>query len=129
MRDNLEFRVYDKDGENLLFSNHSLPQNSRLYYEAHVTVPPLSAEQQQAVDSLCASMDWRRSTFELHKEGMVPNAFVSARDASRTSIISRVAAMCAALRNMGLPLLRWKIEDTLLDSNRGDFLVVGDEEF
>lgn len=129
MSGQLEFRAYDKEGLNLLVSNHSAPQESRLYYEAHVTVPPLSAEQQAEVDQLCAAADWRRSTFELHKDGLVPNAFVSARDSSKLSIVRRVAEMCAALRAAGLPILRWKVEDTLLDSNRGDFLVAGDQEF
>lgn len=97
---------------------------SRLYYEAHVTVPPLNQQQLEQVDGLCQAMGWRRSTFELHKDGLVPNAFVSARHENRDSIVGMTAEMCHALRHMGLQVLRWKIEDTLLDSNKGDQLLV-----
>ena len=96
---------------------------SRLYYEAHVTIPPLDNRQLEEVDALCEKYDFRRSTFEMHKDGLLPNAFVSARDESRDAIVGRVADMVAELVRRGYTVLRWKIEDTMLDSARGDSLL------
>lgn len=96
---------------------------SRLYYEAHVTIPPLDNRQTGEVDTLCSQLGWRRSTFVLHKDGIVPNAFVSMRHESRHAILQATASMVQRLRGLGYTVLRWKIEDTLLDSNKGDTLL------
>lgn len=94
---------------------------SRLYYEAHITIEPLTVEDTHWVDDLCLTFEFRRSTFEMHKE-KVPNAFISARDPSFRSMVERVTEMVTQLQEGGLRVLRYKIEDTLLDSNRGDVL-------
>lgn len=99
------------------------PDLSRLYYEAHITVPPLEPRQVSEIDEYCTTNQWRRSTFEMHKDGLVPNAFVSARHKSRTAIIGMVADMIKWLLARGYTVLRWKIEDTLLDSSKGDRLL------
>lgn len=100
---------------------------SRLYYEAHVTIPPVPEERLPEVDELCSQLGWQRSTFVMHKN-RVPNAFVSARHADRDEMILMVHDMIRALTGLGYEILRWKIEDTLLDSNRGDLLLVKTSE-
>lgn len=111
-----------QDKDTLVVDWPNAPDLSRLYYEAHVTVPPLDNAQIEAIDAYCAQTNWRRSTFEMHKDGLVPNAFVSARHESRTAIIGMVGNMIQWLLAHGYTVLRWKIEDTLLDSNKGDRL-------
>ena len=96
---------------------------SRLYYEAHVTIPALSPQQASQVDLLCRQLEWRRSTFELHAGGLTPHAFVSCRDVSRTAILQRVTHMVQSLVRLGCTVLRYKVEDTLLDSKAGDTLL------
>lgn len=110
----------DSDGEPLAW--RSYPHSTRLYYEAHITVPPLTEKDSEGLDKLCKGSIWHRSTFELHKNGEVPNGFVSARAATRTEILDAMAAMLATLQQAGFEILRFKVEDTLLDSKRGDTL-------
>lgn len=112
-----------QDQHNQVVSWDHSQDESRLYYEAHVTIPPLDNAQIEQVDQLCQRMDWRRSTFELHKGGLTPNAFVSCRDKSRAAIVARTAEMVSALVRQGHTVLRYKVEDTLLDSNKGDHLL------
>lgn len=114
------WQAVDRDGNTVFQEDETV--FSRLYYEAHITIPPLEADQIADVDQLCAAQGWRRSTFEMHKDGLVPNAFVSARHVNRDTIVCMVHSMVCNLRAMGYKILRWKIEDTLLDSSKGDTL-------
>jgi hypothetical protein len=116
-----------QDADTNVVSWPQAPDTSRLYYEAHITVPPLNNAQLAVVEQLCSAHDWHRSTFELHKGGQVPNAFVSCRDTSRNHIIARTGTMLRLLLNAGFTVLRWKVEDTLLDSKRGDRLLPSTE--
>lgn len=120
---NGEYYATDSEGVRLPFD--PALDASRLYYEAHVTIPPLTNAQIAEIDALCAARDWRRSTFVMEKDGSIPNAFVSMRSASRQDIIDRTASMVQQLVQLGYTVLRWKVEDTVVDSNRGDQLLPG----
>lgn len=99
---------------------------SRLYYEAHITLgcPAVPDEWTNGIIArVCKAYDLRPSTFSLIKpEEAQPLAFISARDESFSSICNRVKLAIDALSAESLNVVRWKIEDTVLDSNRGDRL-------
>ena len=97
---------------------------SRLYYECHVTVePPTSIGRVNQLDSLAKARGWRMSTFTMLKPGAEPpNAFISYRNQDYDKTCYSVAGVINALESVGFKVLRWKIEDTLFDSNKGDTL-------
>ncbi len=113
-----------RDSSNRHLEWRTYPTTSRLYYEAHITVPPLTPSYELILDQLCAGTQWHRSTFELQKAGEVPNGFVSARADTREEIMRAMGDMLLRLQNKQFPVLRFKVEDTLLDSKRGDTLEV-----
>ena len=95
---------------------------SRLYYEAHISLEPLDDSQIKVIDKMCVAMGWKRATFVMNKNN-VPNGFITARHTSFKNIRRMVVVMVDELKKMpDVKLLRYKIEDTLLDSNHGDEL-------
>ncbi len=100
---------------------------SRLYYEAHITLEKgaftLTTEAEHILEKICEENDLRPSTFLLLKpEDPEPHAFVSCRDKSLRSICEKVRKAVRELNREGFKVKRWKVEDTVLDSNRGDEL-------
>jgi len=97
---------------------------SRLYYEAHITLTPLEEHQQKLLTVLLAYGGgvWRQSTFVMETDGPTPAAFLSSRSASLIIITEETRRMVEIIRDLGLEVTRYKIEDTLLDSRRGDVL-------
>lgn len=94
---------------------------SRLYFEAHITIAPPEQCMLPLLETLARNHDWRVSTFAMLKPGEhQPDAFISARDESYARMASRVRDMVALLGVSQFSVKRWKIEDTMLDSNRGD---------
>lgn len=93
---------------------------SRLYYEAHITIAPPSRELQDRLEVFAERHEWRVSTFLKVTEGPWPDAFISARDKSLVSIRSRLISMRQLLEVNGYDILRVKIEDTLFDTKKGD---------
>lgn len=95
---------------------------ARLYYEAHITIDPAAADELEngLVGKALREAGWRVSTFLMRGEGPRANAFISCRDESLTRIKERTAVATEYLDARGFPVLRWKIEDTLLDSKHGD---------
>lgn len=111
-------------------SEESLPAHrarwdqSRIYYEAHVTLTPLD-EREQKVLRFLLSYDggvWRQARFDMITGGERPSAFLSTRSTSLLVITQEVRRMVEVIGNIGLRVTRWKIEDTLMDSSRGDVL-------
>ena len=63
------------------------------------------------------------STFTMLKPGAEPpNAFISYRNQDYEKTCYSVAGIIDDLRLEGFKVLRWKIEDTLFDSHKGDTL-------
>lgn len=103
-----------------------------LYHEVHVTVEPPKDELQLQVLKLNA----QRHGFRLADLVMVRHREAteqrSNRDAFMTLRCSDLAVACAAveavvrdLRNLGFAVWRYKIEDTIVDSNQEDALELG----
>jgi len=107
-------------------SSASLPLDvrSRLYYEAHITIEPQVGETfAERLQECAESKGWRMSAFLMLQAHLdPPKAFVSYRSEQLRDICEAVADMARTLERCGFTVLRWKIEDTLFDSNRGDEL-------
>lgn len=93
----------------------------RLYCELHVTVEPFGSwdEFKEFMDRL----NWRASRFD---EDLVDNYsgkwFISQRAEDQIECGPMLAGIVGHLVNANYTVLRWKAEDTLLDSKYGDTL-------
>lgn len=95
---------------------------ARLYYEAHITVKA----EDDGFDLFAESTryaDWKASQFsEDEVDDMSGMWFASYRSTDMEVIRQRTATAIRALKKLGYEVMRWKIEDTLLDSKYGDTL-------
>lgn len=92
---------------------------ARLYYEAHVNFAR-NADTELAGAKLEAELpNWKLATFEMHKD-REPTGFITGRHKSLVEIKRQTLAVVCKLREWGFEVLRWKIEDTVLDSKHGD---------
>lgn len=98
-----------------------------LYFEAHVTLEPFNDERLfRLLQGLCAEHDFRVADFTMaHADAPVPKPFLSCRDTDYARIERRVLHMVEiVLRHQpGLNVTRWKIENTLRDTNRNPDLL------
>jgi|SRR6185369_3326168 len=97
---------------------------TRLYYEAHITFEPAKSEgyTYENFASGMRALGWRASKFEHDDvDGIAGKWFVSARDKSYSRLKGRVVGMVNGLSYCG-KVMRYKIEETMLDSKEGDTL-------
>src|SRR6478736_199900 len=95
---------------------------TRLYYEAHINFPHPTEEQAEKVREICSrQMFWKMATFEMHKD-QVPTGFCTGRNRVKEEIQAEVLQVITEMEAAGIEVLRWKIEDTVLDSKYGDSL-------
>jgi len=96
-------------------------REARLYYEAHVNFER-NAETELAGKRIeDAFSNWKLATFEMHKD-KEPTGFITGRHKSLYQIKRETLFVVTTLRSWGFNVLRWKIEDTVLDSKHGDQL-------
>lgn len=95
---------------------------ARLYYEAHVTVEARETENDWMTFKMIASnCGWRASKFsEDEVDDYHGKWFLSWRGEELEDTTRAVRAMVSALLGGGYIVIRWKVEDTLLDSKHGD---------
>lgn len=94
---------------------------SRLYYEGHITLAPVSGDQLVLLHSISSQYNMRVSTFLMVKPGEEPDAFTSLRDPSYASIVVRMHEAIKHLEQYPFFIIkRVKIEDTILDTKQGD---------
>jgi hypothetical protein len=96
---------------------------ARLYYEAHITVEPyeLGGDLDKTMQVACDMWDMRVSTFLMvDPTGERPRAFTSLRGRAYNDVYERMRLAVSFLKANGHTVLRYKIEDTLFDSKRGD---------
>lgn len=92
---------------------------SALYYECHITIEP-NPKLQLTLENIAGLYGFRAATFDMKDpDGAPPKAFISCRDKSYASICNRMSCICEDLKEEGLVILRYKIEDTLIDSKHG----------
>lgn len=93
------------------------PLTTDLYFEAHVTMTPLSAVQHQSLKAILPPV-WRVADFNMaHVGAPEAKAFVSMRSTSYLDIVTEVRAPVLQLKWEGFTVTRAKIENTLHDSN------------
>lgn len=106
------------------------PQKARLYFELHITCEALegavgrfsSGPFEQFAD-FAEPLGWRASRFgEDHVDEMHGKWFLSARETELEAAKHNLVAILGKLKRAGYTVLRWKIEDTVLDSKYGDTL-------
>jgi hypothetical protein len=96
----------------------------RLYLEMHITIEstrcPITFEELRE----WAGEEWKVSKFdEDDVDGFTGKWFMSARDECCLAGAQReMRRALTELRHFGITVLRYKIEDTLLDSKHGDTL-------
>ncbi len=94
--------------------------DARLYYEAHITVDA-GDDWQHFIETVPSS--YRCSKFD---EDQVDNYhgkwFCSARGTALEDFKGDLSETINTLTENGYNVIRWKIEDTLLDSKHGDVL-------
>jgi len=66
--------------------------------------------------------DFRVADFAMLVNEEIPKAFISARDESYSRLVKRMIAVIKVLQLDNFKVLRYKIEDTILDSRHTDFL-------
>lgn len=95
--------------------------HSRLYFEGHITLEPVSGKELILLGVISTKYGMRISTFLLVKpDSSTPDAFISLRNESYTSMVSILHEACKELESYGFKIKRVKIEDTLLDTKHGD---------
>lgn len=97
---------------------------TRLYFEAHITCDRGTSEiSWPAFCEIAKEGDWKASKFDQDDvDGYHDKWFMSARDTDFESLKKRIAVTISRLTLANFNVIRWKIEDTILDSKYGDML-------
>jgi len=98
---------------------------TRLYFEAHITVRPPNTKRitWNNFRKLAELGQWKASRFDIdevdHYDGCW---FLSARDTNYESLMGRMKTQARLRSEEGFEFVRAKIEDTLFDTKHGDEL-------
>jgi hypothetical protein len=98
---------------------------ARLYFEAHITVdrPELKSDKWNIFFLIGMREDWKCSKFDQDDvDGYHDKWFMSARDTDFEQLKTCMKDTIQKLTSHGFNVIRWKIEDTVLDSKYGDTL-------
>jgi hypothetical protein len=96
---------------------------ARLYFEAHITVDRPETNDWNLFKWIGLKYDWKCSKFDQDDvDGYHNKWFMSARDTDLETLKVRVKNTTLLLINGEFNVIRWKIEDTVLDSKYGDTL-------
>ena len=95
-----------------------------LYFEAHITCDRgLSVISWPAFCEIAKEGDWKASKFDQDDvDGYHDKWFMSARDTDFQLLKQRMSVTVTKLTLANFNVIRWKIEDTILDSKYGDML-------
>ncbi len=98
---------------------------SELYYEAHITVDPLSGSALGLFKELCRRQGFKVADLLMVKPGVgtIPSdidSFCTTRSKFLEDISARVRNLVTDCRISGIKVRRYKIEDTVLDSKIDD---------
>jgi hypothetical protein len=99
------------------------PAESRLYYEAHVTIDPVPEDQRGALQDLATPLKFKLAKLLMQKgEPSTLDTFLTGHSKVLDEIKANTKKMILALKAEGYVVRRFKIEDTLIDSRHGDTL-------
>ena len=93
-----------------------------LYYESRVTIDPVTDEARHAtLERVAYTHGYHVAKLVMHK-GPVKDSFMTARGTRYADTVRALQALVKDLNAEGFVVRRYKIEDTVLDSNRQDEL-------
>jgi hypothetical protein len=96
---------------------------AKLYFESHITVERADLSRWQTFESISWVKDWKPSRFDQDDvDGYHDKWFLSARDQDLETLKGRIKDTIDSLTSVGFEVIRWKIEDTVMDSKYGDTL-------
>ncbi len=102
--------------------------NSKLYYEAHVTIEPVFDSRRSFADSLAKTCGFKLAELLMQKrsvdseERSKNDTFMTGHSKNYADLQSRLIRLVHSLQVYGYKVWRYKIEDTLLDSRNKDEL-------
>lgn len=100
----------------------SIAPQTRLYFEAHITLAPVFGEAREALKMLGSNHGFRVADLLMRRArggAAVPSqddSFMTARSVDYSDIVERTRSMVQALRACGYSVRRYKVENTLVDS-------------
>jgi hypothetical protein len=92
-----------------------------LYYEIHVTIAPTEGEVRDRLDHIVEAHGFRLA--KLYMQTGVPHIqdhFATTRGMDYDEVRANTIACVQSLQRMGIEVRRYKIEKTLVDSNKFD---------
>lgn len=99
-----------------------------LYFESHITIEPVFDERLEDFKKHCAVYKYKVADLLMKKKADGPeekstnDSFCTARDKDFDQMKSRMLSLLALLKQEGYRILRFKIEDVVLDSRKDDSL-------
>jgi hypothetical protein len=96
---------------------------TELYFECHITVEPCGDDYAK-LEQIGKPFNFKPATFLMSKDdSLVADAFISGRSRDYEDIVERMRGVLKVLATTGYTILRYKIENTLVDTKyRGDSL-------
>lgn len=104
---------------------------SKLYYEAHVTIEPVFDARLSKAIEIAKEYDYRVADLLMQKRSVdTPerskfDTFMTSRNKNFETICERTRLLVQRLQDEGYKVWRYKVEDTLLDSQLKDEMALG----
>lgn len=102
---------------------------SELYFECHITIAPVTGEHLELAKKLSKTQKFKVAELLMKKRGtsdeFVPSdydTFTTGHSKFYDDIEGRMLGLINDLNKNGFTVLRYKIEDTICDSKRNDYL-------
>lgn len=99
--------------------------HSKMYFECHITVEPIPEARVQEFAKLCKEFGFWSSDWALADKTY--KFFATSRGVERQDIQERMQSLIKRLKEQRFKVFRYKIEDTILDSNISDELQLLDK--
>ncbi len=91
-----------------------------LYYESHITIAPVIGQELLDFKHICLGFNFRVAKLLMEKGPSRLDAFCTGRSNNYTDIVERTHGLVMCLNQAGFTVRRYKIEDTIVDSNIKD---------
>lgn len=103
-------------GTTVLYEARQAKHTTDLYFEAHITIEPVTPTQKITIGVIGRRHGFRMATFLLKKGSQaVPDDFFTGRGTDYDALLEKTLYLVDYLQEMGIKVKRYKIENTLLD--------------
>lgn len=104
------------EGKHIPWGDGRHGHTTDLYFEAHITIEPVTPTQKVTVGTIGQMHGFRMATFLLKKGSQaVPDDFFTGRGTDYDALYEKTLYLVDYLQKMGVTVKRYKIENTLLD--------------